>query len=308
MKRILSLCDKYLNGEFEVYTADIDFIDFLLSFKKPFGIPFPIKITPEVAKHIIDVHNEHNRKHTESSSSSLAKQIENDEWQLNGEPFIFLSDGNVGDCQHRSYGCIKSDKPIDVFIVCGIDPKVMPTIDSGKSRSNADCLSLKNKDRNKDSLLASIVTCAINNIKGYFAEHGSSSTRPTAPTRLEVDKFYDKYEDLCNEIHDYTKEWKKNLSKNNHILTPREMGGFALYFIIKGCNHAKVTEYFNIFVNGTYGNTTLMKSVHDKICKTNVKDMRLRAQYIIKGWNNFINEDFDRTINKTKEVPSLIIK
>lgn len=306
MKEILDLINDYFNGSFSVFTATTQFIDYLLTIKRPMALPFPIEITPHVAQYIINGHNDYNRKFTPGTCSSYAKQMENNEWTLNGETIVFLTNNQLGDGQHRLGACIKCGLPIKTMIVCGIDSNVMTTMDSGKQRSNADAMSLFSQNGDKDTLLAKIVTTAINNLSAHYAEHGSSSTRTTAVTKTQLENFYMQHKDLCEEIKDKVKSWKNDIKKAPFI-SDKEIGGFAIYFILKGCPKDLVLEYFSIFISGRWGNTVLTKSVYDKLVNTNKREMTLRAQYLIKGWNGFVSGILDKAIRKTESIPALVV-
>lgn len=98
-------------------------------------------ITPKQAETYLD-HNTINRSLNQKRVKALAKAIERDEWMLTGDPIRFDSDGRLIDGQHRLHACLVSALPIKSLVIRGLDPAVFKVIDTGKSRTAGDVLSI----------------------------------------------------------------------------------------------------------------------------------------------------------------------
>lgn len=101
-----------------------------------------INLTPKMAKEILAT-NTHNRKITQTRVNKWAESMKRGEWQMNGEAIKISSDGVLLDGQHRLYAVIQSGTTIPVLIIRGLAPSSQDTMDTGKSRTLSDVLSLQ---------------------------------------------------------------------------------------------------------------------------------------------------------------------
>lgn len=101
-------------------------------------------ITPEVAKKMLAT-NSNNRNMSERSLNHYIRQIEEGQWEFNGDTIRFANDGTLLDGQHRLHAIIQTKKSLKCLIVRGLKKSVMSTIDTGKGRTIADHLKLQNR-------------------------------------------------------------------------------------------------------------------------------------------------------------------
>lgn len=113
-----------------------------------------IDLTPERAAELLD-RNPRNRKISPRYAANVLRAIENDEWELNGEAIKVDVDGYILDGQHRCWAVVESGKTIKTFIIEGLPAHTQDTMDTGKSRSLMDVLSIHKEA--SASALASIV-------------------------------------------------------------------------------------------------------------------------------------------------------
>jgi len=73
----------------------------------------------------------------------LARDIREGRWQLNAQPILIDSEGHLGDGQHRCQAVLQAEMTVPVVVTFGIAPTAFATLDSGRSRTPADLLSLK---------------------------------------------------------------------------------------------------------------------------------------------------------------------
>lgn len=101
------------------------------------------KITPTIATKWLNETNAHNRTLNNAHVKSLAEQMANGLWKLNGEAIIFTKDkARLLDGQHRLWACIESDTPFSTVVVEGVDEENFATIDTGVKRSTKDVLDI----------------------------------------------------------------------------------------------------------------------------------------------------------------------
>lgn len=99
-------------------------------------------ITPDVAARYLARKSEHQRSPRKAHVKRLAAAMKRGEWELNGEPIIFDTDGRMIDGQHRLLAAIEADAHITVLVVRGVPPRCYVTIDDGVSKSGADLLTM----------------------------------------------------------------------------------------------------------------------------------------------------------------------
>lgn len=100
------------------------------------------RISPKQAREILDTANSENfRKMDKDYVRNLAKAMGDGNWDVNGEPLIFDSNGNLIDGQHRLAACAESGKTLETIVVRGVDPTYVRSIDVGRKRTIAMLLS-----------------------------------------------------------------------------------------------------------------------------------------------------------------------
>lgn len=104
-----------------------------------------ITITPALAKQLLH-RNTRNRKLRERAVGDYARDINAGNWSLNGEAIKISANGDVLDGQHRLHAVVQADTAVDMFVVIGLDPATQETMDSGRKRSTADVLSLRDEE------------------------------------------------------------------------------------------------------------------------------------------------------------------
>lgn len=85
-------------------------------------------ITPRIAKTMLS-HNTGNRPLRKAVVQRYATDMENGDWQDNGDPIRFDTNGRLIDGQHRLEAVILSDTPIDAWVLRGLKPETQKTMD-----------------------------------------------------------------------------------------------------------------------------------------------------------------------------------
>ena len=101
-------------------------------------------ITPVIASKLLE-RNTHNRRLNENYVLSLAQDILDDRYQLNGEAIVIASDGTVHNGQHRLHAVILAGKPIESIVVRGVDPATFESVDSGMGRTGGHVLGIEGR-------------------------------------------------------------------------------------------------------------------------------------------------------------------
>ena len=104
------------------------------------GISIEVKeITPELAKDILENHNNLNRNRNKEHVKSLLNNMKQGTWRFNGDTIRFDRDGELIDGQHRLAALVEFGKPLPMIVIKGFDKETMKTIDQEiKPRNLAD--------------------------------------------------------------------------------------------------------------------------------------------------------------------------
>lgn len=140
-----------------------------------------ITLTPEFAAELLD-RNPRNRRYSRANYSTIKRGIERGEWELNGEAIKMAVDGYMLDGQHRCRAVIETGTPIETFLIEGLPASTQDTMDTGKSRSLGDILTIRGEKN--ATRLASIIT-KVYTARRYGIRAAASGGHTTAATIRE---------------------------------------------------------------------------------------------------------------------------
>lgn len=99
-------------------------------------------VHPALAEEWLDK-NSSNRKLSDLVVAKYANLMREGLWHYDGSPIRFDNTGKLIDGQHRLWAIIESGTTQEFIILRGLDPRAFITIDTGKSRSFGDVLSIE---------------------------------------------------------------------------------------------------------------------------------------------------------------------
>lgn len=117
-----------------------------------------VTVTPELARKILEQHPS-NRSISNANLGRIREAMSAGEWELNGEAIKIDRDGNLIDGQHRLFVSAEYDLTFQTLVVYGLPSETQQTMDTGKSRTPADVLSIAGYPSANN--LASITTAII---------------------------------------------------------------------------------------------------------------------------------------------------
>lgn len=256
------------------------------------------RITPSIAKDILDNRNENNYR---TLKESAARLYENDmkagNWMFNGDTIRFDTNGDLIDGQTRLEAISRSGIPQDFIVVYGLDPNCAQTIDSGFKRSIEDYLSRFEKMYEKG---ATSVVRLVLTLKRGNKQIGHSAANARISNSMIVDT-YQKDDKHFNEATAYGKEISK---KSGKVLKPSIVGGLYYHLVYtKGYDIGKVRMYFEKFSNySSAGETTPFKTGFqllmdkEKLGRSGVDIMNVYRRV----WNSWINGNSKNLISLDK--------
>lgn len=98
-------------------------------------------ITPDDAKRLLE-NNTSNRNLNDRTVSTIARDMKNGDWVLNGESIKISDTGRLIDGQHRLSACVRAGVPFQTIVISGLPESAMDTVDAGRKRTAGDVLKM----------------------------------------------------------------------------------------------------------------------------------------------------------------------
>lgn len=154
-----------------------------------------VRVTPEIAKEMLDKINTKNRTLSIGRARALARAMEDGQWEMNGDSIKISDTGILLDGQHRLTAIVISKTTQDVLFVTGLKESVFTTIDVGANRTSADMLSIAGV-RNSAIIASSVMLYLVDKKLGKPL-HGSPDRKPT---KKDISEFVSQHRDNLEEI------------------------------------------------------------------------------------------------------------
>jgi hypothetical protein len=103
-----------------------------------FPLAIKMTITPEWAWDVVCNRNRKNRRPRQDRIDKYIKDIINDNWHVINNGIAFTKDGSLADGQHRLLAIADAQRPVEAFVIFGLEEKAIASIDEGASRAIHD--------------------------------------------------------------------------------------------------------------------------------------------------------------------------
>lgn len=184
--------------------------------------------------------NIHNRKPTPANIDFLISEINNERFVLNGQAISFDTNGNLIDGQHRLIAISKTDKTVQVLVIRGLENDVFKTVDTGKNRSAADILSIKEVSNSNN------IASAISRIIHKFHQQRHRANLGTIKiSNTEIMEFYAQNKDELQKDITFVHSLYASESK---IVTPAV--ACAMLYLLKRENNNKARSFIREIYTG----------------------------------------------------------
>ena len=240
------------------------------------------EVSPELAYEWLK-RNTNNRKLKLSEAIKHAKEIKLDNWECNHQPVAFDYNGNLIDGQHRLYGVIKAEKSISIRATINCPPESMKTVDTGKSRSNADMLTLSGHKN------ASRKAATIKQILNYYTHsavcwNNSICVFSALQVEQKLEELYEQDLDIENIF-----VFAKKCNNRNKLMMFTPTAAFCILACEHGFSYSVIETYLWQIATGL--NIT-------------EKDITYRLR---TKWQNATKDDYPHSIKAQKKLAELII-
>lgn len=239
-------------------------------------------ITPDVASKMLKANVANRGKKKES----IASQIRNGEWVLNGESIIFADDGTLLDGQNRLYACIASGKPIVSVIVRGVKRLSQTSIDTGIKRNLGDYLKMLGYKNHTvvASMGQGLYRADRRGIESAFVQENAEARPSIQKTLMYIEENYaDRIEPLISPARKVSYNYRRGVQKGT-------LG--VLFDAFRKSGDENMTEFVRQMCldEPDYKGITLLKNRLTKNANSNtgMLSQQYIAALIIKAWNSFI--------------------
>jgi hypothetical protein len=159
-----------------------------------------VQMTAKLAEQILE-NNRLNRSLRTGIVERYARDMIAGNWRMNAETIKMTADGDLLDGQHRLYAVILASETrpgisISMMVAEGLDPSVMPTIDTGAPRSFSDVLSI-DKETN-----TTMVASAIRLLAWWEAHPRPASAQGLRVSHSELHAILEKNRDIFDRASD----------------------------------------------------------------------------------------------------------
>jgi hypothetical protein len=250
-----------------------------------------VKITPEMAKKMIEKSSIRNRRTKERSVNAYAHDMSENKWKENtGELIKMSSDGSIIDGHHRLLAVIISGKTIKFHVAYNLSEDVFSVIDTGVSRTSNDTLFICGY-RNAN-LLGSSIGLYLRIKNNLYA-----SSQPIA--NYEILQEYESNIEKWDQIIHKTVSWYE---ANSKVISATMIGGF--YSAISESDPVMADLFMDYLCKDKGDKITPAYVLRKRLIENKISSGKLTRitiiVFMIKAWNAYRD---GRTISYLKFDP-----
>tara|TARA_Y100000389_G_scaffold187573_1_gene209141 strand:- start:834 stop:1805 length:972 start_codon:yes stop_codon:yes gene_type:complete len=244
-----------------------------------------VTFTPELAAKILSDFNNNNRPLNKGNLKFLSKELLSGNWIPNGDSITFDTNGDCNNGQHRLKVIVDTNTTLDILTITNLSKEAFKTIDTGKTRSGSDVLSIEGI---ANSSHHSSVVKFIYAFKQNRYSANRQVQRTLSHTNL-VSYFYELGEDKLYEAFQFYNSVRDTYSS---ILTPTYVSGF--YYLLTEIDAVRGEEFLRMLCEGlnltknspiTALRSKLIKAKFDKNYKLTNEDLLKNISY---AWEKYL--------------------
>lgn len=265
-----------------------------------------VTITPTIAERLLSKTDPTvQRKVDEKHVTFLVREMQKNQFVLNGVTVIQDKKGNIIDGQHRLHASVKSKVSFKTIFIKGIKTDLIKTIDTGtKPRSLANVLEIAHRKKYKyGNTIASVVKMLNKMENNSFSNTNDKSIRGF----LSSSDFL-KWFEANPKIYDHVVECKQILANGDGLMNPTIY--ISCKWILDKHNKAKSDIFFAKLASdiGHTGDCTTY-FLRKKIMRSRLenKKMSFRDQILLifRCWNAFVDGKVLTQLYIPKKMPKI---
>lgn len=275
-------------------------------YKKGKGLGFlpRVTITPEMAKDLLSLNHEKNRKIKLAYVERYRLDLEKDEFKYTGDTIRIDWNGKLMDGQKRLFAIVLSGKSAVFHIEFGFEPETIEALDTGQIRSISDILRMMDIKAHPDSMAGAIKKLIQFNTKRKI----SGVVSNTEVSHHEVVKWIKDPKNKSEQLGDMVEAYRDPNLDNNKLLKPSE---WAFLHYLFAYSHPGRQERARVFMNGlqkmdgisSKGKSAPIYGLHQELTgfskqvqksKSSGQSVKrilaLKIKFAIRAWNDYITD------------------
>lgn len=201
-------------------------------------------ITPALANRMMQKRMP-NRRLSPTVVDRYKEIMEAGQWRMNGEPIIISKDDRVMDGQHRLSAIVETSLTIPIFVITGIEPGYMSTIDVGRKRNLSDNLAMMGVAN------YATVSSALQ-ILWEWDNTGRPLTLSSRAARIgygNLIEYLFKNKVSCETVHDELQRGMKHAYRLKGLVLPSvHVAGYAI--VARADGDARADDFFSHIASG----------------------------------------------------------
>lgn len=261
-----------------------------------------VMIDPAQAKELLQ-RNKNNRNVRENQVEALAAAMTRGDWELSNDAIVVSEGGLLLNGQHRLLAVIRSGVVCPFILFTGASDSSFDIMDTPTIRRISDVIQRKGGTNTVrcESVIGKFLNLCYDMNQGWeTVARFNNRVEATRKARIEV------YETLDKDIHKWLNICDRLLTQNITIAPITLLAAFSL-FLEKSLHHPeeKITDFLKeLCIDGRSKNGTILH-VRKKLIRHKMKaDLLPRHddfRYIIRAWNDFLQNRSVQTINTREE-------
>ena len=198
--------------------------------------------SPAQADSILETINVGNRKISKDRITQYRRDMDNGDWEFNGDAIRIDENGVLIDGQHRLTAVVLSGNPREFLVIKGVRAATKHTIDSGKGRTGGDALSIQ---ANVAFLASHTISGAITMFEKYKKSGFGSAGGGNRLTTSGILSAYENRKDLI----DTSFSMMKDIAPMKGLLLPKVEILF-LFMVFSELNEKDAASYMKKILTG----------------------------------------------------------
>lgn len=263
-------------------------------------------VTPSLAESLLN-RNTKNRPLYNGMVTKMVNSMVDGEWLYDGTPIIFDQNGVLINGQHRLTALIKAKKTLTFKIEFGYLPSTFSTIDTGRSRSGGDVLTIAGiKFPRETSTTANFIFNFTRNIISESSRKNRQE-RNTSLSNTQLINFVQSNNQIVESV-DFILKTKKKMGRNFKSLVPLYfLTGF--HFIFDQKNSELANEFIYKFITGE--NLSMNSPIYvlrerlelSKISKHDFLNHQEKVKLFVLAWNKYRKNETVKMLKMPEILP-----
>jgi hypothetical protein len=240
-----------------------------------------VQVTPQLASEWLGRNAENQRLRRDGRVDQYARDMATGHWPITGDTIKVTADNRLIDGQHRLAAVMQAEVTVPMLIAYGVDPAVMPVLDTGAARTFADTLRVQSGGLGNRTLVAALARRIVQWERGNYL--GQTGTGNEAPTHSEMLGRYEKEPTV------FAAAAARGSDVSKAGLGQGTASGTA-FFLFTGIDSERGHQFFDQYIIGTNLDTQThpILALRNRITRSR-RDERLRTAeqlaLFIRAWN-----------------------